>query len=157
MSLDIIIVNWNSGPWLEKCIRSIYETASEIEFKIIIVDNSSTDGSAGNIQLEDREILIQSESNIGFARACNLGVTKSNSDFLLFLNPDTMVVSPVLESAISFLSSNPSVGIGGVRQVSERGETIPCCSRFLRLKNLINDVIGLSKLFLYSMKPANIK
>mgnify|MGYP001636599883 CR=1 FL=1 len=60
MSLDIIIVNWNSGPWLEKCIRSIYGTIAGIDFKIIVVDNSSTDGSMSNIQINDIEILIKS-------------------------------------------------------------------------------------------------
>ena len=156
MSLDIIIVNWNSGIWLGKCIRSIYNTTSGIDFKIIVIDNSSTDGSCRDIPIGDREVLVRCDSNIGFARACNLGVTKSCSDFLLFLNPDTELSSNAIESAVKLLSKDPSVGIVGVRQVSENGETIPCCSRFLRFKYLINDVTGLSKLFMHRIKSATL-
>jgi N-acetylglucosaminyl-diphospho-decaprenol L-rhamnosyltransferase len=156
MSLDIIIVNWNSGPFLLKCISSIYETTSGIDFKIIIVDNHSTDGSTDKIPVKNMELLIKSESNLGFAKACNLAVSRSDSELLLFLNPDTKVGLSTLESAVSFLSTTPTAGIVGVRQESEKGELIPSCSRFLRLKYMLNDVLGFSKLFPHMMKPATI-
>lgn len=156
MSIDIIIVNWNSGSLLERCIRSIYQPISEIDFKIIIVDNNSTDESLGNLPLKNLELVIKSESNLGFAKACNLAVNKSDSEFLLFLNPDTIVSSSALESAIHFLSSVPDAGIVGVRQESEKGELVPSCSRFLRLKNLINDIFGISRILPWKIKPATI-
>ncbi|MBG0859040.1 MAG: glycosyltransferase family 2 protein [Bacteroidales bacterium] len=156
MLLDIIIVNWNSGPLLERCIRSIYQPQSEIDFKIIIVDNNSDDGSTQNLPLKNRETVIKSESNLGFAKACNLAAGGSDSDFLLFLNPDTIVSSTSLESAILFLSSSPETGIAGVRQESENGDLIPSCSRFLRLRFLLNDILGLSKLFPGKIKSGTI-
>jgi N-acetylglucosaminyl-diphospho-decaprenol L-rhamnosyltransferase len=156
MSVDIIIVNWNSGFFLERCIRSIYQSISEIDFKIIIVDNNSTDASLRNIPIKNLETVIKSDSNLGFAKACNLAVSKSNSEYILFLNPDTIVSPASLESAILFLSSVPYAGIVGIRQESEKGELVPSCSRFLRLKNLVNDILGLSRMFHGKMKPATI-
>jgi GT2 family glycosyltransferase len=156
MSVDIIIVNWNSGPMLERCIHSIYGSFTESNFNVIIVDNNSTDGSIQNIPLRNSEILIKSEYNLGFAKACNLGAGRSDSEFLLFLNPDTVVNTSSIKSAILYLSSNPDAGITGVRQESETGKLIPSCSRFLTLKNLINDTFGLSRIFPGKMKPATI-
>lgn len=154
--LDIIIVNWNSGLLLEKCIRSIYDTTNEVEFKIIIVDNNSTDDSIKNLPIGRREIIITSNINLGFAKACNFGAGNSDSDFILFLNPDTVIRGNVIKSAINFLVSSPYVGILGVRQESETGKLLPSCSRFLRAKNLIYDIFGLSKLYPGKLKPATI-
>lgn len=154
--LDIIIVNWNSGLFLEKCILSILETPSSVDFRIIVVDNDSTDGYASQIPLREKDLLINAGSNLGFAKACNLGASRSGSEFILFLNPDTVIDKFTIQSAISFLNINPSVGILGVRQETDDGDIIHSCSRFLRLKYLLNDVTGLSKMFPHKFKPATI-
>jgi GT2 family glycosyltransferase len=156
LSLDIVIVNWNSGPYLEKCIRSIYENTRRVDFKIVVVDNNSSDGSAACLPIGGNELIVRSNTNLGFAKACNLGAKKSNADFLLFLNPDTIIKSSSIESALDCLIVSPEKGIVGIRHESEEGKTIPSCSRFLKLRFLINDVTGLSKVFGRRLKPATI-
>ncbi len=91
-TVSIIIVNWNSGGQLGKCLASIAATANDayrIE-RIVVVDNASKDGSADGIEKRDlRVCVIRNPANRGFAAACNQGATGSEADYLLFLNPDT--------------------------------------------------------------------
>lgn len=154
--VDIIIVNWNSGSLLEKCIRSIYNSADGLDFKLVIIDNNSVDESMKNIPCGNLELIIRSSSNLGFSKACNLGAKSSDSEYILFLNPDTVINSSAVKDSIEFLISTPGAGITGVRQESDAGELRPSCSRFLRILNLLNDISGLSKVFPKRFKPATI-
>ncbi|NMC40459.1 MAG: glycosyltransferase family 2 protein [Bacteroidales bacterium] len=155
-SLDVIIVNWNSGPFLEKCIRSLYSSATSMDFRIIVVDNNSDDGSCDSLSVRDSDIIVKLESNIGFAGACNEGAKRSSSYYLLFLNPDTEVGRTTLDDAVRYLDSEPLTGILGVRQESAGGHVMPSCSRFLTIRNLINDATGLSKIIPRLMKPSTV-
>src|SRR6478752_6613016 len=88
MDLSIIIVNWNSKKYLRKCIHSIYEHTNGIEFEVIVVDSGSFDGCDVLIAREfPRARFIQSEENLGFARANNLAAVQSSARVLMFLNP----------------------------------------------------------------------
>jgi GT2 family glycosyltransferase len=96
-ALSIIIVNWNSREYLQKCIESIFLETKGILFEIIVVDNASYDGSEEMIRKKFPPVkYIQSNINIGFASANNSGVNKSNGKYLLFLNPDTIVLDNAL-------------------------------------------------------------
>jgi GT2 family glycosyltransferase len=155
-SLDIVIVNWNSGPFLEKCIRSVYSSVTGLVFRIIVIDNGSVDGSCDALQLRDTDMVLKQGSNTGFARACNAGAGCSSSEYLLFLNPDTEVCASTIDEAIKYLDSDPMTGILGVRQESADGQLMPSCSRFLTLRRLLNDVTGFSKLMPRLMKPSTV-
>ena len=89
--IDIVIVNWNGGGFIVDCINSINASGSQIIAKIIVVDNNSSDGSECKVENLPNVHLVRLKDNYGFSRACNIGATKSNSKYLLFLNPDTIV------------------------------------------------------------------
>jgi GT2 family glycosyltransferase len=96
MNLSIICVNWNSEEYLRKCIASIYKNTNGIAFEIIVVDNASPAGKVNTLKEEFPEIkVVQSDENIGFARANNLGFKHSTGRYILILNPDTELVGPV--------------------------------------------------------------
>ena len=86
--VSIICVNWNSVDYMRECIRSIREFTHGLALEIIVVDNASPDGKAGQLRNEFPEItLIESKENLGFSRANNLGFRHSTGNYLLFLNP----------------------------------------------------------------------
>jgi N-acetylglucosaminyl-diphospho-decaprenol L-rhamnosyltransferase len=85
--ISVVVVNWNSGELLERCVRSLLEHAGDCE--IVVVDNASVDGSMVFLNSLPRVISICNATNAGFAAACNAGWRRSAGEFVLFLNPDT--------------------------------------------------------------------
>lgn len=149
-SIDIIIVNWNSGQLLKNCIQSIpiAMDGSFVLNRVIIVDNNSSDNSLYfEFDQNLRVSFIKNQQNLGFARACNQGASGSKSDFLLFLNPDTVLFQDSLSAPAEFLAGNPSVGIVGVQMVDESGEVSRNCGRFPTPFRMIYSSFGLDKIF----------
>jgi GT2 family glycosyltransferase len=116
MDLSIIIVNWNSIEYLEKCLSSIYRHALGMQFEVIVVDNASYDGCAAMLEKSFPGVrFIQSTENLGFARANNLAFSKSTGRTLLFLNPDTEITAGALERMLTVFESKPDAGVVGCR------------------------------------------
>jgi N-acetylglucosaminyl-diphospho-decaprenol L-rhamnosyltransferase len=119
--ISIVIVNWNSGLLLEKCIRSLKENAQGC--RIIIVDNASTDNS---LQYADKvgveTTLIQNDANMGFAAACNRGWRAANGEHILFLNPDTECFPGSIPRLEQTLSEDNTIWAVGGRLVDPDGE-----------------------------------
>src|SRR3954469_19471653 len=96
MTVDVVIVNWNSGDHLRRCLEALATIGAELALlrAVTVVDNASTDES---LQLTSRVqetlplVIIRNGANLGFAAACNQGAAASPADFLLFLNPDVTV------------------------------------------------------------------
>jgi GT2 family glycosyltransferase len=149
-SIDIIIVNWNSGELLRNCIQSI-PIAINSSFRlnrIIVVDNNSSDNSLSfEFDLNLPISFIKNHQNSGFARACNQGAYGSEADFLLFLNPDTRLYNDSLSIPSRFLSCHPRVGIVGVQLVNEKGEVARNCARFPSVFSMIYSSFGLNRIF----------
>ena len=119
MKLSIIFVNWNSVDYLRDCLSSIYEFTRGVEFEIIIVDNASPEPNVDDLLKEFAAIRIEkSAQNLGFAGANNLGFLKSTGEFVLFLNPDTKLISPAIND---LLGENPDAPEcrGGRMQTSQ--------------------------------------
>jgi GT2 family glycosyltransferase len=85
-TLSTIIVNYNAGSLLRKCVDSLL--ACPLDIEIIVVDNASSDASLDGLQDLSQVCVIRNPANMGFASACNIGVQASSAPFLLFLNPD---------------------------------------------------------------------
>jgi GT2 family glycosyltransferase len=118
MNLSIICVNWNSEEYLRKCIASIYKNTNGIAFEIIVVDNASPAGKVNTLKEEFPEIkVVQSDENIGFARANNLGFKHSTGRYILILNPDTELVGPAINILFNQIQSLPDAGIVGGKLV----------------------------------------
>lgn len=122
VKLSIIIVNWNTGKLLHDCLASIRATCSDMEYEILIVDNDSSDGSREMIKEYFPEVhLINSGSNMGFARANNLAIPLAIAPYILFLNPDTIVLNDALSKMSNFLSKNPDIGAISCKIIDETG------------------------------------
>jgi GT2 family glycosyltransferase len=122
MSLTIVIVNWNGGELLLRCLRSIRASQTSLGVKVIVVDNDSHDGSREAAQREFPEFhLFNSGSNLGFGRANNLARPLVDTPLVLFLNPDTELRPDTLEKAVRCLLDHPDVGALGCKMVYPDG------------------------------------
>ena len=147
-ALTIVIVNWNSREHLKNCLKSI-EKAKKDNFylrKIIIVDNASEDNSLDRIEEINLPIeTIKNPENYGFAKACNIGAKRAEGDFILFLNPDTLVFEDTFTNLFNFIYKydKPDIGIYGIQLLDENGNIQKTCAKFPNLWNLIVRTVGL--------------
>ncbi|CCG06572.1 Glycosyl transferase-like protein, partial [Pararhodospirillum photometricum DSM 122] len=150
-AVDIVIVNWNAGDALVQCVTSIAENTANLVRRIIIVDNASSDGSIEALpQISGIElVIIRNPENRGFSVACNQGAIRSSSDYLLFLNPDTLLKTNSLAPAVAFISNSQHarIGVVGVRLLDERGRTQRSCARFPTAAALLGQAAGFDRLF----------
>ncbi len=122
MQISIIIVNWNTRELLVDCIESIYASPPEGKFDIWVVDNFSSDGSPAMIRDSYPDVkFIENDENVGFAKANNQALRKSQGDYVLLLNPDTVVKANAISELIHFLDNNPDAGIAGARLINPDG------------------------------------
>jgi N-acetylglucosaminyl-diphospho-decaprenol L-rhamnosyltransferase len=116
MDLSIIIINWNSQNFARACLASIREHAGALKHEVIVVDNASYDGCEEMVRSEFPQVIfIQSDDNLGFARANNLAFAHSSGRSVLFLNPDTEIHAAALQQLVAALHSIPTAGMVGAR------------------------------------------
>jgi N-acetylglucosaminyl-diphospho-decaprenol L-rhamnosyltransferase len=142
MRLSIIIVNWNSTDYLLKCLDSIFHETTALDFEVIVVDNASTDG--GCTLVRDRfpqVVVIESRSNLGFAGANNVGAARAQGNYLLFLNPDTLVLGNAIVTALDHFDRLKDAGAVGVRLLNP-DRTVQT-SAILRIPTIMNQVFGI--------------
>lgn len=154
-ALDVVIVNWNADGHLDRCLRSLVE--ANLKCKVIqtitIVDNASTDKSAAVISrfVRASEMItsIINSKNLGFATACNQGAASGRAQYLLFLNPDTVVNAPCFVELAGVLRERDGLsrGIVGVKNLRNDGTIWRSCSRFPSPWLYISEAIGLGKVF----------
>lgn len=124
--LAVIIVNYNVEHFLEQCLNSVREALKKVNGEVIIVDNNSIDSSVEMIRSRFPEYqVIENKYNAGFSKANNQAMEASTSEYLLLLNPDTVVEEDTFEKVIQFMDTHPEAGGLGVRMVDGKG-------RFLR-------------------------
>lgn len=122
MRLSVVIVNFNTGELLESCLASIEEKFRNIPFQVVLVDNASTDGSEDAARRRKDVILIVKEKNIGFAAGCNAGAQAASGDFILFLNPDTRILSDDIAGLLERFGKNEKAGALGCQNRLPGGE-----------------------------------
>jgi len=124
VKLSIVIVSYNAATVLKQCLQSVEAArqASSFPVDVVVVDNASVDETMQEIPSLFPEIrFIENAENIGFSRACNQGARLCSGEYLLFLNPDTVIPGDCFQKALSFLDLNLNVGALGVRMVDEQG------------------------------------
>ncbi|HOJ51946.1 MAG TPA: glycosyltransferase family 2 protein [Syntrophales bacterium] len=120
MKVSVIIVSYNTLELTKACLASLRRAGGEKE--ILVVDNASTDGSPKMIRDQFPEvILIENEKNLGFGRANNVALARARGEYVIFLNPDTVVKSEAIEKAVTFMEHHPEVGIAGGRILNPDG------------------------------------
>lgn len=147
ISLNIIIVNWNTKGLLKNCLKSIYKHTSNLDYEVLVVDNASSDGSVEMIEKEFPQVkLIKNEENVGFARANNQAIRKSKGRYILLLNPDTLILNQAIEKMVDFMIKNKKVGILGPKIFGKDGSLQISCYRFDSLSTLFSTNIFFNKL-----------
>ncbi|MBI4547946.1 MAG: glycosyltransferase [Ignavibacteriae bacterium] len=152
MRLSVIIVNYNVRVFLESALISVQKAMRGISGEIIVVDNASDDGSVEMMRSKFPDVkLIANERNIGFAAANNVGIKKSRGEYLLCINPDTLVQEDTLRVMIGFMDQHLEVGLAGCKILNPDGTLQLACRRsFPTPWVAFTKIVGLSTLFPHS-------
>lgn len=149
MLLSVVIVNYNVRPFLENCLHSVQKAMTGIDGEVFVVDNASDDGSIEMVREKFPGVkLIDNPANIGFAAANNLALGVTKGEFILLLNPDTIVQEDSLSVMLRFLRENKSVGLAGCKILNPDGSLQLACRRsFPTPWVAFTKIIGLSAIF----------
>ena len=149
MKLSVVIVNYNVAYFLEQCLNSVFKALQHIEGEVFVVDNNSIDNSVEIIQQKFPNVrFIQNKENVGFSKANNQAIKQSTGEYILLLNPDTVVEETTFVKTISFFDSHPSAGGLGVRMLDGKGKFLPESKRGLPTPGVaFSKIIGFSRLF----------
>ncbi len=128
MDLSIIIVNWKSKDYLDSCLASIARWCSDVAYEVVVIDSGSFDGCEAMLQQRHPSVrFIQSEKNLGFAKANNAAFHASTGGCVLFLNPDTEIVGDALTMMYRHLQRSPLAGAVGCRLLNGDGSLQTTC------------------------------
>ena len=126
MKLSVIIVNYNVRPYLTACLDSVQSALEGIESEVFVVDNHSDDDSVEVISRDYAWVhLINNRENLGFSKANNIAIRQAQGEYILLLNPDTMVAEETLKGVIDFMDQHPKAGGAGVRMHNADGTLAP--------------------------------
>lgn len=124
--LTVVIVSYNVREYLVQCIESVHKAMDGLDGEIVVVDNCSKDDTVSYLQSHDMDVrLIANQENVGFARANNQAIRQSDSEYVLLLNPDTVVYEQTIRSCIDFMDAHPEAGGAGVRMLTREGIPAP--------------------------------
>ena len=149
MKLSVVIVNYNVKYFLEQCIHSIQKAMDGLSAEIYVVDNNSVDGSVRMIREKFHEVhLIENKENKGFSRANNQAIRKAKGEYILILNPDTILEDDTLVKCVKFMDSHPEAGGLGVQMIDGKGKFLPESKRGLPSPSVaFYKMFGFSALF----------
>jgi GT2 family glycosyltransferase len=138
MKLSIVVICWNDLKVIKDCLASIFRQTSTIPFEVIVSDNGSTDGSLAYIREHFPAVqIVENGANLGFARGNNAGIKVARGQYVLVLNPDTIVHERALEKLVAYADSHPEGGAFGCRVLNPDGSfqnparPLPTTFRFL--------------------------
>jgi O-antigen biosynthesis protein len=149
MKLTVVIVNYNVRAYLEQCLHTVAKAMDGIDGEVYVVDNQSTDGSIEMVRERFPEVhLIANQENVGFSRANNQAIRLAKGEFVLLLNPDTVVGEDVFRSVLRFMDEKPACGGLGVKMIDGTGRFLPESKRGLPTPQVaFFKIIGLTRLF----------
>ena len=127
MKLSIVIVSYNVRTFVAQCLDSVQIASEGINgLEVFVVDNASSDDTVGYIGSNYPWVrLIANDDNLGFSRANNIAIRQAQGEYVLLLNPDTIVAEPTLRECVSFLDAYPQAGGLGVRMHNADGTLAP--------------------------------
>lgn len=146
--LSVIIVSYNSAQFLVECLASVLEQTNEFPSEVLLVDNSSSDGSREIVGKNFPGVkLIANEENAGFAKANNLGIASSAGEYLLFLNPDTKLLPGAIRHMIERMEALPAAGLLGPKVLNGDGSLQRTGVSFPSLWNVLCETFFLDEIF----------
>ena len=125
-SISIIIVNYNVRFFLEQALQSVFKATTDLSVQVWVVDNASSDDSIDMVKQKFPTVqIIENKENVGFARANNMALRQSKANYVLLLNPDTLLEESSLSKCFHFMENNPQAGALGVRMIDGTGNFLP--------------------------------
>ncbi len=154
MKLSIVIVNYNVKYFLEQCLLSVRRAIEEIDAEVFVVDNNSVDGSVQLLKEKFPEvILIENTENFGFSKANNQAIERAKGEYILLLNPDTVVEAETFSKVLQFMDNHEDAGALGVKMIDGKGNFLAESKRGLPTPEVaFYKVFGLSRIFKKSKK-----
>jgi len=154
MKLSIIIVNYNVKHFLEQCLYSVRKATKNLAIEVWVVDNNSVDGSLEMLKEKFPEVkLIENKKNAGFSVANNQAIREATGEYILLLNPDTIVEEETFAKTLAFMDEHPDAGGLGVKMIDGKGHFLPESKRALPTPEVaFYKIFGLSFLFPRSKK-----
>ncbi len=132
MKLSIVIVSYNVRGYLENCLQSVSRALEGIEGEVFVVDNHSDDDSVETVRSQYPWVrLIENQENMGFSRANNIAIREARGEYVLLLNPDTIVEEATLREVLRFMEEHPKAGGAGVMMHNADGSLAPESRRAL--------------------------
>jgi GT2 family glycosyltransferase len=126
VEVSILIVTYNSRDAVRACLDSIHEHAGDVSSEIVVVDNASPDGTAEVIRTEFPDVrLTASDENLGFAKGVNLAAAEAEGEYLLLLNPDTVLKGRAIGNLLDFARRHPEHGVYGGQTLTPAGDVDP--------------------------------
>jgi len=149
MKLSVVIVNYNVKYFLEQCLHAAFKAGSKLSSEIIVVDNDSVDGSCQMVEEKFPEVrLISNKENLGFSKANNQAIRIAKGEYILLLNPDTVVEEDSFQKIVNFMDQTPDAGGLGVKMIDGKGRFLPESKRGLPTPEVAFwKMFGFSKLF----------
>ena len=154
VKLSAILVSYNVKYYLAQAISSSYRAADGFELEVLVVDNASTDGTIDYLKLifaqeTDKTLhIIANTDNVGFGRANNQALHQATGDYILFVNPDTIIGETCLSQCLTFYRQHPDAGALGVRMLNPNGTFAPESRRGVPTPfTSFCKLVGLSRLF----------
>jgi O-antigen biosynthesis protein len=149
LKLSVVIVNYNVKYFLEQCLHSVQKACNGLETEVIVVDNNSVDGSLKMVRDKFPDvILIENKDNKGFSRANNQAIRKARGEYILLLNPDTLVEDDTLTKTVHYMDEHPDAGGLGVKMLDGKGKFLPESKRGLPTPAVaFTKIFGLSAMF----------
>lgn len=156
MKLSIVIVNYNVKHFLEQCLNSVYLALDQIPSEVFVVDNNSVDGSMEMVEDKFPQVnRIANKDNVGFSKANNQAILQSKGEYVLILNPDTVVEEETFIKCLQFMDAHPMAGALGIKMMDGKGNYLPESKRGLPTPWVaFYKIFGLCSLFPKSKKFA---
>ena len=149
--VSIIIVTYNSENYILKCIDSIKKYKNALNYEIIIIDNASQDATIRKLESEYKDLtIVNNDKNLGFAKACNQGLTLSNSKYIFFLNPDTILINNVHQILFNYMESPEAKNVWccGAQLYNENNHLAKSYDKFPTIWDVLLEQIGFKGIIL---------
>jgi GT2 family glycosyltransferase len=122
MRLSVVIICWNDLQHIGPCLRSVYAETKSIDFEVIVADNGSTDGSLALVREHFPGVrIVANGANLGFGPGNNAGIRVAQGEYVLILNPDTIIHDRALEKLVAYADGHPEAGAFGCRTLNLDG------------------------------------
>jgi len=147
MKLSIVVICWNDSRVLVPCLRSIYEQTDSLDFEVLLADNGSSDGSVALVQSCFPQVrIVENGRNLGFGAGNNCGIRLTRGEYVLLLNPDTVVHDHALQRWVAFADRHPQAGAFGCRLLNPDGSFQVCARPEPTLARSLRAALGLRAL-----------